>query len=99
MIKAVDDKIIVEVMKTGMTQGGIVIPTTTVDPQSYGKVVSVGENVGHNVKINHILVFHPKAGMDMVITKKVMKVLKYGEVWGILQDEELVGRLEGITIG
>lgn len=99
MIKAVDDKIIVEVMKTGMTQGGLVIPTTTVEAQSYGKVMSIGENVGQNIKINHILLFHSKAGMDMVIAKKVIKVLKYGEVWGILQDEELAGRLEVLTIG
>lgn len=99
MIKAVDDKIIVEVMKPGTTKGGLVIPTTTADPQAYGKVMSVGENVGNNVKIGYMLVFHPKAGMDMVMTNKIMKVLKYGEVWGILQEEELIGRLEGITLG
>jgi co-chaperonin GroES (HSP10) len=99
MIKAVDDKIVVEVMKPGTTKGGLVIPTTTVEPQSYGKVMSVGENVGHGIKMGYILVFHAKAGMDMVMSNKIMKVLKYGEVWGVLQEEDLIGRLEGVTIG
>jgi len=99
MIKAVDDKVVVELMKPGVTKGGLVIPTTNSEPQAYGKVISVGENVGQGIKLGSILIFHPKAGMDMVMSNKIMKVLKYGEVWGILQEEELIGRLEALTLG
>lgn len=98
MIKAVDDKIIVDVMKPSKTKGGLVLPVSSNQPQSYGKVNSVGETIT-TIKIGQILVFHPKAGLDMVISDRLLKVLKYGEVYGILQDPETEALLDIITIG
>jgi co-chaperonin GroES (HSP10) len=98
MIKAVDDKIIVNVMRPSKTKGGLLLPSTSSEPQSYGKVNSVGETIS-TIKIGEILVFHPKAGMDVVIGDKLQKVLKYNEVYGILHDDESESLLDVVTIG
>ena len=92
MIKAIGDKIIVELMRRVQTKGGIIIPDAVGEPQGYGLVQSLGEDV-ENLKIGDVLVFHPRAGMDMLLGKKILKTLKYEEVYGILdedQREELV---------
>jgi co-chaperonin GroES (HSP10) len=98
MIKAVDDKIIVDVMRPSKTKGGLLLPSTSSEPQSYGKVNSVGDAIT-TIKLGQILVFHPKAGMDMVIGERLLKVLKYGEIYGILQDKDTEDLLDIITIG
>lgn len=65
------------------------------DPQGYGKVLSLGEEVvNKRMKKDDVLVFHTRAGMDMIHGKKVLKCLKYEEVYGILDDPELVSRLK-----
>lgn len=92
MIKAVSDKIFVSILKREKTAGGIVLPTTAVDPQSYGKVLSVGEDVKH-VSVGNCLVFHNRGGMDIAINNKLYKILKEDEVYGILTDEALITTL------
>jgi len=65
------------------------------DPQGYGKVLSLGEEVANKrMNVGDILVFHTRAGMDMIRGKVVLKCLKYEEVYGILEDEDLAKRLE-----
>jgi len=65
------------------------------DPQGYGKVLSLGEEVANKrMNVGDILVFHTRAGMDMIHGKVVLKCLKYEEVYGILEDEDLAKRLE-----
>jgi len=39
MIKAISDKIVVEELKRTVTEGGIIIPDSSGDPQGYGKVL------------------------------------------------------------
>ncbi len=94
MITAVADKIVVEYLKTTKTETGLIIPQVANDPQGYGKVLSVGELLKETkIKEGDIIVFHAMAGMDMILGKKVQKCLKYEEVYGILDDEELISRL------
>lgn len=88
VVQAINDKIVVEViMQEKVTTGGIIIPVNVdKDPQSYGEVLSVGEEV-ENIKIGDILVFHRNGGMAIMIDKKIMKVLTNKEVYGILKEE------------
>jgi co-chaperonin GroES (HSP10) len=98
MIKAVADKIIVQFMRATKTKGGLILPDTVTDPQGYGKVLSVGEDV-NNVEVGEFLVFHPRAGMDMLINKQILKVLKYDELYGKLEDQEIKDSLSPLTVG
>ena len=89
-IIAVEDKIVVEMMKKEeKTEGGLIIPETAQGPvpQSYGKVISSGpKNKGYVT--GDIIMFHQQAGMDIMIGKKVLKVLASGEVYAIIREEE-----------
>ena len=98
MIKAVDDKIIVLLMRRGQSQGGIVIPGNVADPQAYGKVMSKGENVPDTIKVDDVLVMHLNSGMDMVIERNLMRTIKYEEVYGVLEDEAYIKNLEEMII-
>jgi hypothetical protein len=75
-----------------------VIPTNVPDPQAYGKVLSVGENVPDTISKGDIIVCHLNAGMDMIMEKNLMRTLKYGEVYGILKDKSLIENLEEMVI-
>jgi len=94
-IEAVADKIMVEYLRKTSTSAGLLIPDMAQDPQGYGKVLSVGDLITDTpIKVGDILVFHTRAGMDLIHDKKVLKCLKIEEVWGILHDDDLVKRLE-----
>lgn len=94
MIKAVSDKIIVEFLKREITSGGIIAPENAlVDPQGYGKVLSIGEEV-QIIKEGDFIVFHPRAGMDMVLDTKILKVLKYEEIYGTIEDKDFIAQFE-----
>lgn len=98
MIKALSDKIIVEFLKREITKGGIIVPEQAIiDPQGYGKVLSVGEEVT-TIKVGDFIVCHPMGGMDMVFDKKIFKVLKYEEIYGILEDKEITDQFEPLRL-
>lgn len=101
MIQAVADKIVVEIMRVTKTKGGLLLPDSAVDPQGYGRVLSVGELVKEGTDIDEgtFLVFHPRAGMDMLMEKRLLKVLKYEEIYGILLSDEIKETLEALKIG
>lgn len=85
-------------MKKDTTKGGIIIPEAAVaEPQGYGKVLSCGEDI-KSIKEGQIIVFHPMAGMDTVFETKIFKVLKYEEIYGILNDKEAIEQLESLTL-
>lgn len=98
MIDAIEDKIVVEYLKASKTKGGLILPEGAQEPQGYGKVLSVGEDVNDKIKVDQILVFHARAGMDMIIDDTVQKCLKSEEVYGILEDDELKELLEPLTL-
>jgi len=98
MINAVADKIVVEFLRTTKTETGLIIPDSAQDPQGYGKVLSVGELLDETkIKVGDVVVFHMRAGMDMILGKKVQKCLKYEEVYGILEDDNLKDRLKPLS--
>lgn len=101
MITAVGDKIIVELMKAERTKGGLHLPSNTQEPQAYGKVLSISEELSQATKINKgdYLVFHPRSGMDMLIGRQILKVLKFEELYGILDSDEIKETLEALLFG
>jgi co-chaperonin GroES (HSP10) len=99
MFEAVGEHILVQIFKREKTQGGLVLPSTSSDPQAYGVVLSFGGNIGFIAEKGDYLVFHPRGGMDVLMEKRVMKVLKSNEIYGILTDEKLKEGLVPLTIG
>jgi len=90
-LEAVKDKIIVEldIPLESKTESGLFIPETAVnEPQKYGKVVSIGEEVSYRDKLNigDIISFHGRAGQDIILNRKIFKVLLEGEVYGIIKE-------------
>jgi len=99
-IIAVEDKIIVELLKkANVTKGGIVIPETaqSQEPQQYGKVISAGPKV-EQIKDGDIVMFHERGGMDIVIDKQIFKVLGSTEVYAIIKDKDENEKLEPIKL-
>jgi co-chaperonin GroES (HSP10) len=91
-LQGVMDKIIVKVLitKEKVTEGGIVLTDEVAknqEPQVAGIVVSVGKTIGFNLEVGDIILFHNRAGMDIIIDKVIYKVLKDQEVYGILRDD------------
>lgn len=88
-VQAVNDKIVVEVLKEDeKTEGGIIIPSTAEkDPQGYGRVISIGEDIS-TIQEGDILLFAKFGGQDMMIERRILKVLCYGEIYGILKQVE-----------
>jgi co-chaperonin GroES (HSP10) len=99
MIKAVDDKIIIEELKRTKSEGGIIFPENAGDPQSYGRVLSLGDDVANKqLKEGDVIVFHVRAGQTILMQKRLMRVVKYDEVYGILEDGELKDSLAEMEI-
>lgn len=99
MIKAVEDKIVVVLLKRVKSKGGIVIPDTVADPQAYGRVISLGEKAQQaGINEGDIIVSHIRGGMDSVIGRTFVKILKLDEVYGLLTDEDTLRELEEIEL-
>ena len=80
MIEAIGDKVIVKLMRRNQTSGGIILPNNSADPQGYGKILSIGPDVPtwdkdqtKNLKIGDIIVFHIRAGMDLLMDKEILR--------------------------
>jgi len=97
MINAVKDKVVGIVMVREKTAGGLIIPSNTSEPQAFCKVTSVGENVT-TIKVGDIVVCHLRAGMDVVIEREIIKVLKEDEIYGTLTDEATISSLKEIKL-
>ena len=92
-LEAVKDKIVVELDITleSKTESGLFIPENAVnEPQKYGKVSSIGEEVSFKDKLNvgDIISFHGRAGQDIILNRKIYKVLLEGEVYGIVRETD-----------
>jgi len=99
MIKAIEDKILVEILRREVSAGGIIMPEGAQDPQTYGKVMSIGINaLDKGFKVGDILVCHVRGGMDSIIGYKLLKILKLDEVYGVLTDEVTLNALESIQL-
>lgn len=85
---AVRNKIIVELDITveSKTESGLFIPeTATGTPQKYGKVISVGQDV-KEVSVGDTIMFLPKMGMDIIVDRKIYKVLCFEDIYGIVRE-------------
>lgn len=99
MIKAIDDKIIVEDLKRTQSEGGIIFPENAGDPQAYGVILSIGDDVANRqLKEGDIIVFHLRAGQAILMKKRLLRVVKYDEVYGTLDDDEIKESLAAMEI-
>jgi chaperonin GroES len=82
-VQALDDKVVVEIIKEEKkTESGLIIPSNVdKDPQGYGLILSVGEDIS-TLNIGDIVIFHKNAGMAIIVENKIMKVLTYKEIYG-----------------
>jgi len=90
-IQAVKDKIVAIIIREEKTKGTIIIPeTVNKDPQGYGEVISVGEEIEEigRIKKGDIVLFHKHGGQDIILDGKIIKVLSYNELYGILKEIE-----------
>ena len=97
MIKAIKDKVVATMMTREKTRSGIIIPDSVQEPQAFSQVISVGEDVSV-IKKGDIIVTHIRGGMDVVIDKEIIKVLKEDEIYGILNDQQTIDSLEEIEL-
>jgi chaperonin GroES len=87
-INAINDHVIVEVVmpKENTTEGGLVLPQNVeIEPQKYGKVISVGEDA-KTIKVGDVVAFAKFGGQDIILNGKIIKVLKLGEIYGIIEE-------------
>jgi co-chaperonin GroES (HSP10) len=85
-IRAINDHVVVEelIKMEDKTEAGIIIPQTVkIEPQKYGKVLSIGEEV-KNLVVGSIVVFHPSGGQAVIIEGQIQRVLKNNEIYGEL---------------
>ncbi len=88
-IKAINNIVVVkELIKVEeKTPSGIIMPATVkVEPQKYGEVLSVGENV-ENIKVGDVIVFHQAGGQAVILDGVIMRILKNEEVYGIYTED------------
>jgi len=87
-IQAINNMIVVEEViekEESTTSGGIVLPVTVkMEPQKYGKVLSIGSDVEH-ISVGDIIVFHQAGGQAIIVNGVIQRVLKMDEVYGILK--------------
>jgi len=100
MIKAIEDKIIVSEMKRSQTKAGIIIPSSAIEPQAYGRILSMGHEVEARgqLKEGDVIVYHKMGGQAISMDNKIMCCVPYAEIYGILEDESLLGELETIEL-
>ena len=86
-VQAVADKVIIRQMnlKEIKTSGGIIVPETAkpmIQPQVYGEVLSVGEEI-ETIEVGDIIMFHGNGGQAIVLDEFICRALAYGEIYGI----------------
>ena len=86
---ATSDNVVAEIEKVdNVTSGGILLPNN-VGPESFlrGRVVSVGPDIT-DIKTGDLIAFSEHGGQTMLTKeKKLLKVLKYGEIYCIINEE------------
>lgn len=93
-IDAINEHVIVEIVDVVVekSQGGIILPENVANPpQKIGRVLSVGPKCTQGIEIGNIIMFAKHGGQDImdIATNKIFKVLKEGEIYGILRETEV----------
>ena len=97
MIKAVKDKVVALLMIREKTASGLIIPDGVQEPQAFCKVISVGGEV-KTIKEGDVVVSHMRGGMDVLIDRQIIKVLKEDEIYGLLTDESTLSTLKTMEV-
>ena len=97
MINAIKDKVVVQLLTREKTKSGLIIPDSVQEPQAFCKVITVGSDVQY-ITEDDIIVCHMRAGMDVLIDKDLIKVLKEDEIYGVLTDEDTLKPLKTYDI-
>ena len=86
-IDAIKDKLIVRVFsKEEKRESGVVIPGDfNQEPHSFGEVISVGDEV-HSISRGDVIVFHTRAGQEVILDDENYKCLTFNEVYGRLRE-------------
>lgn len=87
-LQAINDHVIVELVmpKEDTTASGIILPEQVImEPQKYGKVLSVGELV-QTIKVGDTIAFAKFGGQDIILNRKIIKVLKLPEIYGVIKE-------------
>lgn len=79
------------------------LPVNSHDPQSYGRVLSIGEDVPKgdspkHIKEGDVIMMHPQGAMAITMENSILAVVKYPEVYGIIRNEEFTKNLEEMVI-
>ena len=80
------------------------LPVNSHDPQSYGRVISIGDDVPKykdskkNIKIDDVIMMHPQAAMAITMENSILAVVKYPDVYCIITDEKFKENLEEMVI-
>ena len=97
---------LVKLLRREKTQGGIVLPGNSADPQGYGEVLSVGPEVPtydetpeKNIKEGDVIVFHTHAGKDLVMEGQILRIITIFDIYGILTNEDYIENLSEMTLG
>ena len=100
MIKAIEDKIIVSEMKRSQTKAGIIIPSTAVEPQAYGKILSMGHEVEarEQLKIGDVIVYHKMGGQAIAMDNQMLCCVPYVEIYGVLDSDSILSELKEIKL-
>ena len=96
MIDATKDKIILEKLTRVKSKAGLILPTDTIDPQAYGRVMSIGPDV-KGIKTGDILIYHLNACRAVHLKGSFIDIVIYDEIYGKLVDEEVIDEL--VTFG
>lgn len=88
-IQATSDNIYCRVEKVNERMlGTIIIPDSIQRTHVLATVVSIGEIVPEIIKIGNVLVMNKRAGQDIMMDdNQIFKVVKYNEVYGILEGD------------
>jgi len=85
---AVGENVVVRKINVdNITNGGIVLPHN-ISPESFirGEVLSVGKDI-IDIKEGDVVAYSEHGGQDMLTKEKeILKVLKYGEVYCIINE-------------
>lgn len=89
VLKAVNNHlVVVPFKKEDKTAGGIIVPDTAKnEPQITCKVISTGEDVTDEIKVDDIIFCHERAGMDIMTGGVIYKVIKSDEVYCTVKEE------------
>jgi chaperonin GroES len=89
LIQAIKDKVLVKVLKEETTtKGGLIVPgTIRKDPQKYGTVISVGQDVRH-IGLDVTLVFHERGGQVILIDEEEYRILNEAEIYGVVVNKD-----------